>query len=133
MSFAEKIGAVPGTRLPGLSSGTLAQNTLWALWGYGLRVLIQATYFVIMARCLGPGEYGGFVAATAVTNLISPFVGMGAGNLLIKNVARDRSRFSEYWGHGLRVTLISGVVLVGFVILLSAAVLPRSIPFLAIL
>lgn len=133
MSIAEKIRGFLGARLPGLSSGTLAQNTLWALWGYGLRVLIQAAYFVIIARCLGPGQYGGFVAATAVTNLISPFVGMGSGNLLIKNVARDRSRFSEYWGYGLRVTLISGVLMVGFVILLSAAVLPRSIPFLAIL
>ena len=133
MSIVQKFQIWIGNQFPGRSSGTLAQNTLWALWGYGLRVLIQAAYFVVIARCLGPGQYGGFVAATAVTNLISPFVGMGAGNLLIKNVARDRSRFSEYWGHGLLVTLTSGVLLVGFVILLSAAVLPHSIPLFAIL
>ena len=115
----------------GLSS-PLAQNTLWALGGYGLRLVIQAAYFIVIARSLGPGQYGGFVAATALANLISPFVGWGAGNLLIKNVARNRSLFGEYWGNGLVVTLGSGLLLVGFVILLSALILPHSIPMLAI-
>ncbi len=114
-------------------SGSLAQNTLWALSGYGLRLVIQAAYFIVIARSLGPGQYGGFVAATALTNLISPFVGWGAGNLLIKNAARNRSLFAEYWGNGLLVTLGSGLALVGFVIASSVAILPHSIPLLAIL
>ena len=63
----------------GCLSSSLAQNTLWAFAGYGLRLIIQAAYFIVIARSLGPGQYGGFVAATALANLISPFVGLGRG------------------------------------------------------
>ena len=114
-------------------SNSLAQNTLWAFAGYGLRLIIQATYFIIIARSLGPGQYGAFVAATALANLISPFVGLGSGNLLIKNVARKQELFAEYWGNALLATVVSGLLLVAFAISSSLALLPRSIPFTAIL
>ena len=110
----------------------LAQNTLWALGGYGMRLLIQAVYFIIIARCLGPGQYGGFIAATALTSVMSPFVGLGCGPLLIKNVSRDRRLFSEYWGNGLMMTLVSGSVLTFLAMALCRLVLPRSIPMLVI-
>src|SRR5579871_1094271 len=114
-------------------SGSLAQNTLWAFAGYGLRLIIQAAYFIVIARSLGPGQYGGFVAATALANLISPFVGLGGGNLLIKNVARNKELFAEYWGNALLMTVGTGLILVGFVMSSSLALLPSTIPFLAIL
>src|ERR1017187_7384583 len=106
----------------------LARNTLWALGGSGMRLLIQAAYFIIIARCLGPGQYGGFIAATALTGVISPFVGLGCGALLIKNVSRERRLFSEYWGNGLLMTLVSGSVLTFFAMALCRVILPRSIP-----
>jgi len=110
----------------------LAQNTLWALGGSGTRLLIQAAYFIIIARCLGPGQYGGFIAATALTGVISPFVGLGCGALLIKNVARDRRLFPEYWGNGLMMTIVSGSVLTLLAMAVCRLVLPRSIPVLVI-
>src|SRR5690348_9703677 len=114
------------------TSSPLSRNTVWAMIGYGLRVLIQAVYFIIIARCLGPSQYGGFVAVTALASVISPFVGMGTGSLLIKNVARDKDLFAEYWGNGLLITLASGLVLLAFVIGVCLVVLPHSIPWLAI-
>jgi O-antigen/teichoic acid export membrane protein len=110
----------------------LVRNTLWSLGGYGMRLLIQAAYFIIIARCLGPGQYGSFIAATALTAVISPFVGLGCGALLIKNVSRDRRLFPEYWGNGLTVTLVSGSVLTFFAMVLCRLILPRSIPMLVI-
>jgi O-antigen/teichoic acid export membrane protein len=110
----------------------LARNTLWALGGSGMRLLIQAIYFIIIARCLGPGQYGGFIAATALTGVISPFVGLGCGLLLIKNVSRERRLFSEYWGNGLLMTLVSGTVLTCFAMIVCRLVLPRSIPMMVI-
>ncbi len=133
MLILEKVGLFLRSWIAGQFSSSLAQNTLWALGGYGLRLVIQAAYFIVIARYLGPGQYGGFVAATALANLIAPFVGLGSGNLLIKNVARNKSLFAEYWGNGLVVTLVSGLALVGFVILLSIVALPRTIPIFAIL
>jgi O-antigen/teichoic acid export membrane protein len=112
--------------------GNLGQNTVWALSGYGLRLLIQAVYFVIIARSLGANQYGGFVAATALTAVISPFVGIGTGNLLVKNVARNQSLFRDYWGNGLLMTLASGILFMGVVLVASFEVLPRSTPTLVI-
>ena len=51
------------------------------------RLLIQAIYFILIARALGPNQYGAFVAVTALASVISPFVGVGSGNLLVKYVA----------------------------------------------
>jgi O-antigen/teichoic acid export membrane protein len=110
----------------------LARNTLWALGGSGIRLLIQAVYFIIIARCLGPGQYGGFIAATALTGIISPFVGLGCGPLLVKNVSRDRLLFSEYWGNGLMMTLASGSVLTLLAMAVCRLVLPHTIPTLVI-
>src|SRR5664279_3070741 len=91
-------------------STSLGRNTVWSLAGYGLRLLLQAIYFIIIARFLGPMHYGAFVATTALTGVISPFVGLGCGNLLIKNVALDRRMFSEYWGNGLFTTVVTGIL-----------------------
>jgi O-antigen/teichoic acid export membrane protein len=110
----------------------LARNALWSLGGSGMRLLIQAIYFIIIARCLGPGQYGAFIAATALAAVMSPFVGLGCGGLLIKNVARDRRLFSEYWGNGLMMTFVSGSVLTFLAMATCRLVLPRSIPMLVI-
>ncbi|MGA2074195.1 MAG: oligosaccharide flippase family protein [Terriglobia bacterium] len=118
--------------LTGIVSTSLGRNTMWGLAGYGLRLVLQAAYFIIIARCLGPKQYGAFIAATALTGVISPFVGLGCGSLLIKNVARDRRLFSEYWGNGLMMTLVSGSVFTVLAMALCRLVLPRSIPVLVI-
>jgi O-antigen/teichoic acid export membrane protein len=118
--------------LEGRVGSSLTRNAVWAMSGYGLRLFIQAVYFIIIARCLGPEEYGAFIAVTAFASVVSPFVGMGSGNLLIKNVSRDHRLFSEYWGNGLLITLVTGLGLVAVVIALCFMVLPRGVPLLAI-
>ena len=110
----------------------LARNTLWALGGSGMRLLIQAIYFIIIARCLGPGQYGAFIAATALMAVMSPFVGLGYGFLLIKNVSRDRRLFREYWGNSLVMTTVSGSLLTFLAMTICRLVLPHSIPMLVI-
>src|SRR5690242_17877408 len=113
-------------------SSSLGRNTAASLAGYGLRLLLQAAYFIIIARCLGTREYGAFIAVTALGAVISPFVGLGSGNLLVKNVARDRTEFREYWGNSLVVTLVSGVALAGLARLLCRLLIPPAVPMQAV-
>jgi O-antigen/teichoic acid export membrane protein len=113
-------------------STRLGQNAMWALGGYGLRLVIQAAYFIIIARCLGAGNYGAFIAVAALISAISPFVGLGSGNLMVKNVARDKTLFQAYWGNGLLMTACTGLLLMGFVIGLCRVVLPQSIPLIVV-
>jgi len=112
------------------SSSLLISNTVWVLAGYGLRLLIQAAYFIIIARSLGVKQYGAFIGATALIGVLVPFVGLGSGLVLVKNVARDKTHFAEYWGNGLLITLFSGLGLFALAALLCSVLLP--IPVLAV-
>jgi O-antigen/teichoic acid export membrane protein len=110
----------------------LAHNAFWLLGGNGFRLGIQAVYFVIIARSLEPKQYGAFVAVVALTAILSPFVGIGTCNLIIKNVAQDQASLSSSWGNGLFVTTISGSGAL-LLILVCRLVLPANIPWLALL
>jgi O-antigen/teichoic acid export membrane protein len=101
--------------------------------GNGAKLIIQAAYFVTMARALGPNEYGAFVAIGGAVGVVNPFVGMGSNVLLMKHVSRDRSEFSLAWGNGLMVTVLSGVL--AFAVLsMCTFVLPKGVsPLLLIL
>jgi O-antigen/teichoic acid export membrane protein len=109
---------------------TLARNSVWMFLGYGLRVIVQAAYFVLIARALGPSEYGAFVGVVALISIVYPFASLGAGNLLIKNVSRDRSLFPVCWGNGLLVLGVSGFVMLLLVLFVAHWILPPTIPLL---
>ncbi len=112
---------------------TLARNTGWMFLGQGLRLIIQAGYFIIIARSLGVQQYGAFAAVTAMVAIFSPFVGLGCGNLIIKNVARNPELLDESFGNGLLLTLVSGIASVGIVIGICRWVLPNTIAVTVIL
>jgi len=97
----------------------LARNTLWMLLGFGFRLGIQFLYFVLLARILGPEQYGAFVGVVALVMVLSPFASWGSGNILIKHVSRDLGLFQRYWGAALATTLVSGGALSGLAFLLS--------------
>jgi O-antigen/teichoic acid export membrane protein len=111
-----------------LLNSTLARNTGWMLIGQGLRLVIQALYFTVIARSLGASKYGAFIGVVGLVGILFPFGTLGSGYLLIKNVARDRQQFSENWGSALSTTFVWGSILFGVVILLSRFVLPGTIP-----
>jgi len=94
----------------------------------GVRLVLQAVYFVIIARGLGAEQYGAFVGATSLVAILAPFASLGGGNLLIKNVCRDRALFSEYWGNALFMILVSGLGLMVLVLFIAPKVLPEAIP-----
>jgi O-antigen/teichoic acid export membrane protein len=96
--------------------------------GQGLRLIIQAFYFIEMARSLGVRNYGAFIGVVALVGIVYPFGSLGGGNLLIKNVARDKNSFSMYWGRALATTFCFGGLLLAAVSLLSRIVLPSGIP-----
>ncbi len=111
-----------------LLSRSLAHNTIWMFLGQGARVLIQAVYFIVIARALGVEEYGAFVAVAALSFIIAPFSSLGAGNTLIKYVSTNKNSFGYYWGIALLMTFLSGTMLVAAVTAISPYILPRSIP-----
>ncbi len=116
-----------------LRKSPLARNTGWMLVGQGLRLVIQALYFTMIARSLGASKYGAFVGVVGLVGIFSPFGSLGSGYLLIKNVARDRSQFSGNWGRALFTTLLSSSILCALATVLSHFVLPVTIPLRLVL
>jgi O-antigen/teichoic acid export membrane protein len=111
----------------------LRRNTGYMALGQGARLVVQALYFFLMARALGPRQYGAFVAVAAAVAIAYPFVGNGSGNLMVKHVARDRRLLPEYLGNALFMTLATGLLLSVLVVPAGLAVLPRAIPAAVIL
>jgi len=81
-----------------------ARNASWMLVGQGGNFLLQAGYFILMARLLGVNEYGAFAGAFALVNIISPYSALGGGMLFMRYVIADRSKAGLYWGNALLAT-----------------------------
>jgi len=111
-----------------LRQSSLFRNTLWFLGGNGVRLLVQAAYFVVIARALGVAQYGAFIGAVALMALVAPFSSWGAGFILIKNVVRDRGKFAHYWGVAFCITIAAGTALVLIVTAVSRIIWGKSLP-----
>jgi O-antigen/teichoic acid export membrane protein len=115
-----------------LRRSVVARNTAWIALGQGGRTVLQATYFIVIARALGPSGLGAFAGAAAMSALVAPFAGLGAGNVLIQYVARDPRAFPRYWGGALAVTIAGGLLAVGVALVAGRFVLPATIPLILI-
>jgi O-antigen/teichoic acid export membrane protein len=116
-----------------LFNSTMVRNTLWMSGGQGLRLLIQAAFFTVIARSLGVDNYGSFVGVVALVGILCPFGALGSGNLLVKRVALDKGAFPEAWGGALITTACCGAILIATVLLLAHFMLPAIIPLRLVL
>jgi O-antigen/teichoic acid export membrane protein len=113
-----------------LKHSVLLRNTVWMFLGQGMRQLLRAVYFLIIPRALGVDQYGLFVGVTSLAAILAPFATLGIGNLLVKNVSRDRKVFSEYWGNSMVLTGASGAALIALMMGISKVMLPGKFPWM---
>lgn len=116
-----------------LFQSNLAQDTLWMLFSKLFNVIMQAAYFVIVARLLGKENYGSFIVITATASIVFPFVPLGSEHLLIKNVSSNRALFATYWGNGLTLLTANGAFFTIILLLLAPLLFPQNVPWVAIL
>jgi O-antigen/teichoic acid export membrane protein len=120
-------GSEPSPDIPPAKEDSLLKSTLWLLFSNGSRLILQAAYFIIIARVLGPDQYGAFVGATSFVAILAPFSSLGSGNLLVKAVSRNKKLFREYWGNALFRIFTSGLAFGGMCMLLYPIFLPKEI------
>ena len=92
--------------------GKLAKNASWMFLGQGVSFVVQACYFVLLARLLGADQYGIFVGAAAAVSLLSQYSTLGSGLVLVRQVSRHPNEFPQYWGNVLITTLSVGLVVI---------------------
>lgn len=103
-----------------LKRSGLARDTMHLSIGQGLRLVIQAAYFVLIARSLGPTAYGAFAAVVALVSVLGPFSGMGTTNLFIRDVRSGKRDAVICWGNGLLITVVSGSLLTAVVLVVNS-------------
>jgi O-antigen/teichoic acid export membrane protein len=109
----------------------LLRDTTQLSIGQAFRLVIQAAYFVLVARSLGPDAFGAFVTVVAMAALLGPFSGLGTPNLFVKNVRSGKRAATICWGNGILLTALSGAVLsasaVGLSLLLHLKTAPSAV------
>lgn len=53
---------------------------------FGLRIALQAAFFVLLSRLVGPATLGAFTSLTAITTLISCLNGLGSEQLMLRSI-----------------------------------------------
>lgn len=101
----------------------MARNAGWLFTGQGMGVILQAAYFVMLARLLGPMQYGIYAGAFAFANLVAQYSALGTGTVFLRYVSSDHSGFAVYWGNILVVTSVVGGALVVALDLLGSRIL----------
>jgi O-antigen/teichoic acid export membrane protein len=107
-----------------LSSGSLASASL-----------AQLVTFAILARALGPAEFGLFVQITAVTAIAVQICGLGASDCLLRRVSRETGSYPSLLGHNLLLIGLTGVLLVfgGVMAMSSWPHIDDDVPTIALL
>lgn len=95
-----------GREIRRIGSSSLARNAGWMLAGQGSGFVLQAAYFVLIARLLGAYEYGLFAGAFALTGILGQYSTMGSGTLFLRYVSADYRLASVYWGNILAATTV---------------------------
>src|SRR5579885_465026 len=90
---------------------SLARNAGWMLMGRGANLVLQAAYFILLARTLGANEFGIFSGAVALAAIATPYSALGSGMLFMRYVSADSKKFAVYWGNILAATIGIGSVL----------------------
>jgi O-antigen/teichoic acid export membrane protein len=96
-----------------IHNSALARNAGWVFIGQGLGFLLQAIYFVLLARLLGTKEYGIYAGAFALASMPSAYSTLGTGTLLIRYVSSNKKLLPLYWGNVLVVTSVTSFLVVG--------------------
>jgi O-antigen/teichoic acid export membrane protein len=87
----------------------------WFHFGTSVALLVsataQASTFVLLARGLGADAFGRLMIMQAFSQLALEVVALGAGEALIRRVARDYGQHCRALGHALVMTGLSAIVL----------------------
>jgi O-antigen/teichoic acid export membrane protein len=111
----------------------MAKNVSSIMVGQGANFLLQAVYFVVLARVLGVREYGIFTGCFALVNALTPYTTLGAGLLFLRYVSLDSSLARVYWGNALVVAAMLSSIMALILFFVGPILTGQNIPALFII
>ncbi|OIQ86780.1 polysaccharide biosynthesis protein [mine drainage metagenome] len=86
------------------------RNSAGLLFWLAVRSAAQVATVITLARALGPGQYGRFVAAIAIASGLGAIAGIGSQGLILRDGARDPTRLDELLGRCLGLWLAGSAI-----------------------
>ena len=94
-----------------INSQLIKQSILPLMLGQLGLALAQGIQFLIVARTLGPHEFGKVAGILAITGALLPFSGLGSANTMVMHLARGSKEASLLYGNALFACLFTGALL----------------------
>jgi O-antigen/teichoic acid export membrane protein len=109
-----------------LSVHPLARSASWLASGQVANRLLQAGYFLLLARLLGVTSYGIFAGVFALVNTVTPYSALGSGMLFMRYVSMDQSTARLHWGNTIATIVAVSMVFVCVLPWAGAILIGRS-------
>src|SRR3990167_1502861 len=109
----------------------LAKNTSYFTLALVLQKIISFSYFIIIARALGPEDLGKYYFAISFASIFSILIDIGLTNVLTREIAKEKNKANNYLGSVMAVklplSLITGLIIVIFAHLLGYSELVKTL------
>jgi O-antigen/teichoic acid export membrane protein len=91
--------------------GPIAKSTVRTSFVLGLRLVVQAGTLLLVARMLGPEQFGAFAGIAALAVLLGAFSTFGTHLVLLGEVSKDKKQREEVLAYAVPTTLMGGSLL----------------------
>jgi O-antigen/teichoic acid export membrane protein len=98
----------------------------------GVALVTQLGSFVLLARALGPGQFGLLLILTAICSILVEVIGNGADGLMVRATSRDAAGFSLSYARSLGWTLLTALIVVPLGVAIVHFMFSQSLSLLAI-
>ncbi|TSE29698.1 Polysaccharide biosynthesis protein [Tepidimonas thermarum] len=112
--------------------GAYARDGLRLFGWLLLRAVAQAITVLLLARWLGPTDYGVFVAALAIASFFTPLAGLGLGGVLLIRGARTPAHLPLLQRRAATAWAVASVLVLPLALLAMATSLPAAQPLWAL-
>ncbi|MGH8158703.1 MAG: lipopolysaccharide biosynthesis protein [Rhodanobacter sp.] len=112
--------------------GPIARGTIRTTFILGLYTLVQAGTLLLVARMLGPYQFGAFAGVASLAVLLGTLSPFGTNVMLLGEVAKEPTRRNQLLAYAIPTTLICGsallvIYLTVCMLVLHAAQIPATV------
>lgn len=118
--------AVDSLALINFIKGPIAKDTLRTSIVLVIRLVLQAGTLLMVARLLGPKDFGAYAGVAALAVMLGTLSTFGTHLVLLAEASRSFQRRLQVLNYCITTTLISGTVLLGLYMLISLTLLANA-------
>lgn len=108
------------------TQGPIAKGTIRTTFVLGLRLVVQAGTLLLVARMLGPHQFGAFAGVAALAVMLGTLSTFGTHLVLLGEVSKDPARREAVLPYAVPGTLLCGIALLAVYLALCTSLLHES-------